>query len=1081
MSTNAYQKQLIQLRGGLDYSSSALEAPPGSLSECLNFETVDYTGYKRIDGFERYDGLTSPSAVFSSAIVQVIQNGMTFDDADAVRPGDFVLNSSGVVIGQVVESSVTSVVDPTVRALIVETYQGALEATGALVVNTYLGAVSLPAPVITLASIALEDSGDGTSVQSLREGYDQVKGLKRKFSQGRVAHGLHRFKGRSYAVVDFESVLVRQVPNTTTGQVAAGVVVPGDYLDSSLFGRRAQVLDVQIVSGSFGAGNTGTVATLEAKILYRRVVGEEGPDPFFATSELLGVRRNGVTTNDVLEVVTSLSEAVEDTWQAGLYNTQIYGEVDPTDLDRYGYWNPVQHPWEFEYKDGQVTTGLPPTELVKKYRLESFNNEDTPSNTDDVAGGVVSAGGVAGDGFYLTSVSDIANDDSAYAHVAANTLGAFGFSCNAIVSGFDLSEIPDDAIITGVEVKVVSKITAAAAAALPAVLTTKPYISGLGLVGGPVTGDNKGGTSVTINSTSEQTNTFGGVYDKWGITDLGTIHTRESTFGVKIAFARAATSLPLANMDVVDVDQIVLKVYYTQPSTKYYFWNGDDDVIADVIKVHTAKGKWDDTSNLPEGTMIVTNVAPAVGATRENISINDEMRTEPGGAGIVVATVSSNMVVCGLASLAQIVNQKSRYQIITANYYGDESWRAMYGCNGAGRAFSYDGTYFQKIFTGAPVDKDKPRHIRSYKSLAGTNGALALGFQSGSVICSVPGEPENYDGALGAIEVSAGSPVVGLANMQGTTLGIFTLDGVYGIKGLSSTSELISLKPKVGAIEYTVQEAGNDVLYCDVYGINSLSQSDLYGDFVGTPLSAKISSWLQPRLRKTTDETQGAVPGIVRASMIVRAKNQYRLFFEGGYALSATLKPEGPEFTIQRYAWVDGEEEFVYHPIALCSEIDEDGRELLLYSHYADYADPSDLINSQDRKRYVFALDRGWSFDGEAIQCHITPYYNFFDGQVFEFKQVNKARLFGLSRGLASLNVYAGKEFESVSSSNPQDISLTFGSVLLPDYTQATEIANIAKRGVCLRLRFEGDTESTEPSYVMQSLLLQHQFSKGDY
>jgi hypothetical protein len=49
------------LSGGLDLVSGALNVRPGRMSECLNFEQVfGKQGYKRIDGYERFDGRPEP-------------------------------------------------------------------------------------------------------------------------------------------------------------------------------------------------------------------------------------------------------------------------------------------------------------------------------------------------------------------------------------------------------------------------------------------------------------------------------------------------------------------------------------------------------------------------------------------------------------------------------------------------------------------------------------------------------------------------------------------------------------------------------------------------------------------------------------------------------------------------------------------------------------------------------------------------------------------------------------------------------------------------------------------------------------
>lgn len=46
----------VLMNGGLDLVSPPLLAEPGVLIDCLNYEMTAYTGYRRVDGYERYDG-----------------------------------------------------------------------------------------------------------------------------------------------------------------------------------------------------------------------------------------------------------------------------------------------------------------------------------------------------------------------------------------------------------------------------------------------------------------------------------------------------------------------------------------------------------------------------------------------------------------------------------------------------------------------------------------------------------------------------------------------------------------------------------------------------------------------------------------------------------------------------------------------------------------------------------------------------------------------------------------------------------------------------------------------------------------
>jgi hypothetical protein len=51
----------FSFRGGLNQTGSAVAVDPGNLIGALNFEAKVNGGYRRIDGYERFDGRRRPS------------------------------------------------------------------------------------------------------------------------------------------------------------------------------------------------------------------------------------------------------------------------------------------------------------------------------------------------------------------------------------------------------------------------------------------------------------------------------------------------------------------------------------------------------------------------------------------------------------------------------------------------------------------------------------------------------------------------------------------------------------------------------------------------------------------------------------------------------------------------------------------------------------------------------------------------------------------------------------------------------------------------------------------------------------
>ena len=72
------QPVFFPFQGGLDLISPAMAANPGSMAECLNFEVDVGGGYRRIDGYERFDGKSPPHT-----------GGTGWEDVDYTEPPSY--------------------------------------------------------------------------------------------------------------------------------------------------------------------------------------------------------------------------------------------------------------------------------------------------------------------------------------------------------------------------------------------------------------------------------------------------------------------------------------------------------------------------------------------------------------------------------------------------------------------------------------------------------------------------------------------------------------------------------------------------------------------------------------------------------------------------------------------------------------------------------------------------------------------------------------------------------------------------------------------------------------------------------
>lgn len=380
----------------------------------------------------------------------------------------------------------------------------------------------------------------------------------------------------------------------------------------------------------------------------------------------------------------------------------------------------------------------------------------------------------------------------------------------------------------------------------------------------------------------------------------------------------------------IQLDHVAVRVYFDSGSVEYYFLTPDGDVITGtLVSSYVLSGNLKNSDG--SGVMQLSALLTSDGETVNIVEGTTIHSAYPPSDRNMIAVADSDMRYNGTPNSVTQRKSRSRTQIITANFYGDERLNSMYGVNGCDRAFAYDGDNFYRIYTQEDPEKDMPRHLAYH------HAHLALGYKEGRVDISVAGEPYNFNGVDGASSWGIGDSVTGLLPLSGSILGIFCSGSVVGLSGTTVDNFATqTVSAKMGAVEYTIADMGYPV-YANSYGIYTLSQVQQYGDYMGTPLSQDVSPWLRPRLlRKETSELE------VVTAWPVRSKNQYRLSFSDGYVLTMTMnngQQSSPTFSLQRYLLPVGEDDLgVYEgpaiiPAAVSSEIDDGGEERIHIAH----------------------------------------------------------------------------------------------------------------------------------------------------
>ena len=331
-------------------------------------------------------------------------------------------------------------------------------------------------------------------------------------------------------------------------------------------------------------------------------------------------------------------------------------------------------------------------------------------------------------------------------------------------------------------------------------------------------------------------------------------------------------------------------------------------------------------------------------------------------AGAATSTGGGALTLLG-AQTAQALPAGGKYVFRTANFLGGSTTEYMYGANGVGKAFEFDGTWLAFIDSG--MAPDTPKYLEVH------NNRLWLAFKS-SVQFSGPGTPHVWSVVLGANELAAGADITGLLKTPGSentaSLMVFTAEFTRVIYGkLSSEFRMDMALPDVGAIDYTAQNLSFPI-FLDDLGLTSARAAQEFGNFREADLSAKVKPYLESRI------------SLAVCSVIDRQQGQYKLFMSDGSGITATFQA-GRLKGILPF-------QLEHTPNVAC-EGKVTGAQVV-------------LMGGTDG--FVYELNKGRSFDGEAIQHRLRLADNFI-GTPRLRKRMRRLRLDVQAPGYHTLNV----------------------------------------------------------------------------
>jgi hypothetical protein len=335
---------------------------------------------------------------------------------------------------------------------------------------------------------------------------------------------------------------------------------------------------------------------------------------------------------------------------------------------------------------------------------------------------------------------------------------------------------------------------------------------------------------------------------------------------------------------------------------------------ATVLRIVTTSGSW--AAGTAAGYMVVASASGAFVA--ENLNV---------GANLNVATIAADKAAITLPA-------GGRYDCINHNFYGVSHLKRMYGANGVGRAFEFDGTAFTPIRSGMAVDT--PHIVREHKE------HLWLFFPGGAFQNSSIGAPLDWSAITGAAAYGIGDEITNVISDNAGVMTVLAANRISNLYGTSSADfQLVSLSDESGALAYTSQRIGQPI-YMDRIGIRSLTTSQAFGDFnIGT-ISEKVRPLLQDYARTNVNPV---------GAFVVRSKNHYRILFSNQAGLCFRFGKKESECL--PFNW---------------------GKDVSCVGSFETALGERIFFGASDG--FVYEADKGYSFDGATIDFSLRLPFN---------------------------------------------------------------------------------------------------------
>ena len=357
---------------------------------------------------------------------------------------------------------------------------------------------------------------------------------------------------------------------------------------------------------------------------------------------------------------------------------------------------------------------------------------------------------------------------------------------------------------------------------------------------------------------------------------------------------------------------------------------GTSGATATILRVVVQSGTW--AGNDATGFIILSTVS------------GSPYQAETGTSALGSATLAG-------AEVANTLQPGGRFECVNHNFYALVDQYRMYGVDGVSMGFEWDGSVFVPLATANTVDT--PKHLAAHSD------SLFFTFAGGSLQQSDAGLPYQWTSGN---EYGAGAEIAGLKVEVGDVLLVLCRTKTRFLYGnWADGFQMKGFYDDAGGIEWSLQRMGESK-YLDDRGLTNLANVQAFGDFRDSTISNNIEKMLLSRISK------------LQSSVIVKQKNQYRMFFTDGTGIILTLN--GKKLSgFTQIAFNDPDTEAELPVNVVVNGEGSDGKEVIFFG---------------SNNGYLYQMDKGTSMDGGAVDAALyTSYWHL--GSLGYEKQFKKA------------------------------------------------------------------------------------------